>query len=251
MKQTLAGRRAIVTGASSGIGAALSRAIVHAGGSVGMIARRADRLSALASELGERALALPCDVADTESMQKVVDDAARRFGGLDTVISNAGNGFLGRHTTQGDPAKWRRFMEVNLIAAFAVVQAALRHFPEQGARDVIFMGSTAARTPDPLIGVYSAAKRGLAAFADSLRLELGTRKIRVCLIEPTGIATEVYDHIEVEGDAKFDMDQVMAGVGYTLISSEEMAEVIMFLLTRPDHLGINNVVVRPTGELYP
>jgi NADP-dependent 3-hydroxy acid dehydrogenase YdfG len=243
----LAGRRVLVTGASSGIGAAISRSIVSHGGRVAIVARRAERLDGLAEELGSQALALPCDVTDYEELDKIVAKAAAAFGSLDSVVANAGQALVG-HIATGDPASWRKLLDVDLFGVLATVRAALPHFADNGPRDVLLVGSTAAATPHEIAGVYSAAKRGVAAVADSLRLELAPRSIRVCLLEPGDIATELRDRaVREEGRPA---TRPVTGT-HTPMAPAELAEIVTFILSRPERIALNHVVVRPTGELTP
>lgn len=241
------GRRAVVTGASSGIGAAIARAIASAGGRVALIARRADRLDELASEIGGGALALPCDVTDHEELAAVVAKAAAAFGGLDSVVANAGYGLVG-HIASGDPTEWKRLLDVNLFGVLATVRAALPHFADDGARDVVLVGSTAAVTPHEIAGVYSAAKRGVAAIADSLRLELAPRGIRVCLIEPGDVASELRERaVRQEGRPA---TKAITGT-HEPMAATDLADVVSFILSRPSDVALHHVVVRPTRELTP
>ncbi|MEX2555400.1 MAG: SDR family oxidoreductase [Actinomycetota bacterium] len=247
MPAVLAGRRVVVTGASSGIGAAIARSIVSTGGRVAMIARRAERLDGLAEELGAHAVALPCDVTNYEELNDVVAKAAAAFGGLDAVVANAGHALVG-HIATGDPASWRKLLDVDLFGVLATIRATLPHFADEGPRDVLLVGSTAAVSPHEISGVYSAAKRGVAAIADSLRLELAPRSIRVCLLEPGDIATELRDRaVREEGRPA---TRPVTGT-HTPMAPEELAEIVTFILFRPERIALNHVVVRPTGELTP
>ncbi|HEY4795789.1 MAG TPA: SDR family NAD(P)-dependent oxidoreductase [Mycobacterium sp.] len=175
----LTGRRVLVTGASSGIGEATVRALIARGAKVAMLARRAERLDALRSQLGDRVYGIPCDVTDLDSLHAGVDAGAHALGGLDTVITVAGRGMVGTIAT-GDPAGWRELLDVNLIGPLATVRYAVPHFCADGRRDVVLIGSTGAITPTACVGVYGASKRGLRAAFDSLRLD-GDAVSRDCL----------------------------------------------------------------------
>ncbi|HXX89707.1 MAG TPA: SDR family oxidoreductase, partial [Acidimicrobiales bacterium] len=144
----LGGRRVLVTGASSGIGAAVCRSIVTHGGSVAMLARRKERLDELHDELGERAVGIPCDVTDVDALDIAVADAASALGGLDGVIAVAGKSMVGTIST-GTPERWRELLELNLVGPLATVRAAADHLAADGRRDVVLVGSTGAITPMP------------------------------------------------------------------------------------------------------
>ena len=169
----LGGRRVLVTGASSGIGAATCRSIVASGGSVAMLARRKDRLDELCAELGERAVAVQCDVTDLEALSAAVDEAALSLTGLDGVVTVAGKSMVGTIAT-GTPLRWKELIELNLLAPLATIRFSIGHFPTSGRRDVVVVASTGAITPMVGVGIYAATKRGLRAATDALRLELRT-----------------------------------------------------------------------------
>src|SRR6516165_7760677 len=171
MSQKLAGRRVLVTGASSGIGAEVCRSIVSYGGSVAMVARRKERLDELRDELGEPAVPIACDVTDDAAHQAAVEDAARQLGGLDGVVAVAGRSMVGTLAT-GSPERWSAMFDLNLVAPLASAQFAMNHFADSGRRDVVLIGSCAGIVSMPGTGIYSASKRGLQAAFESLRLEL-------------------------------------------------------------------------------
>jgi NADP-dependent 3-hydroxy acid dehydrogenase YdfG len=229
----LTGRRVLVTGASSGIGAAACRSIVGCGGSVAMLARREDRLAALHEELGERAVAVPGDVTDLDALAGVVAEAARRLGGLDGLVAAAGRTMAGG-ITSGTPERW------------------LALFEDTGRRDVVVVGSVGAVTPLPSAGIYSASKRGLRAACDSLRLELAPRGIATSLVMPGMFEPEglTLDGLEIDGDVPPD------GIPYLLPGAGPgdpavLGDTIAFMLGLPEGVGINELVVRPTGQLNP
>lgn len=156
----LSGRRVLVTGASSGIGAATCRAIVGDGGSVAMLARRKERLEELAEELGVRASVVCCDVTDLNSLESSVNEVADLLGGLDGVVAVAGRMMAGE-ISSGTPERWRELFDLNLVGPLATVRYATARFPRSGRRDVVIVGSTGALTPMPSAGIYAASKRGI------------------------------------------------------------------------------------------
>src|SRR5580704_5913297 len=174
----LTGRRILVTGASSGIGAATCRSIVAQGGSVAMLARRKERLDALAEELGERAVAVACDVTDLDALEAKLAEASQGLGGLDGVVSVAGAMMFGS-VASGTPQRWRELINLNLVGPLATIRYALPHFSPEGRRDIVLVGSTGALTPMSGVGIYAASKRGLEAAFDTLRLELAPAGVNV------------------------------------------------------------------------
>ncbi|HEY7438137.1 MAG TPA: SDR family oxidoreductase [Acidimicrobiia bacterium] len=247
----LSGRRVLVTGASSGIGAATARAVVASGGSVAMVARRADRLDALCEELGERALAFPCDVTDLDALEAAVDDTARSLGALDGVVAVAGKSMFGSITT-GTPQQWRDLLNLNLIGPLATVRYAARHFPDTGRRDIVLIGSTGAITPVAGVGIYGASKRGLRAACDTLRLELAPLGINVGLVMPGMFETEglTLQGVVIDGETPaYDLPMFVPDA--VPAPPEPLADTIAFMLGMPEGVAINELVVRPTGQLNP
>lgn len=244
----LSGRRVLVTGASSGIGEATCRAVVGLGGSVAMLARRRDRLEALAGELGGRALAIPTDVTDLDALEASVAAAAAGLGGLDAVIAVAGQNLQGSIHT-GSPRVWRDLLDVNLIGPLATVRYAIEHFATSGRRDVVLIGSSACLTPMPGLGIYSASKRGLQAAFDSMRLELAHLGINVSHVVPGMFITEgLIEKVPVDGE-KPQTDAAVFVDGGRPAPVEGLVDTITFLLGLPDGVAVNEIVVRPTGQL--
>ena len=249
----LGGRRVLVTGASSGIGAATCRSMVAGGASVAMLARRTDRLEGLREELGRGVVALSGDVTDFERLPILVEEAARRLGGLDAVVAAAGRSMVGTIAT-GTPERWRELVELNLIGPLATVRYALEHFPPSGRRDVVLVASAGAITPMPGVGIYAASKRGLRAAFDALRLELAQTGINASLVMPGMFETE---GLTLEGTT-FDGEVPAAAVDIPVFADgsgpappDALADTIAYLLSLPEGTSISELVVRPTGELYP
>lgn len=247
----LAGRRALVTGASSGIGAEVCRSIVACGGSVAMLARRKERLDDLHDELGERAVGVRCDVTDTDALEAAVGEAARSLGGLDTVVAVAGKSMVGS-VASGTPQLWRELLDLNLVAPLATVRYAVPHFAETGRRDIVLVGSTGAVTPMPGTAIYSASKRGLRAAFDTLRLELAASGINTGLVMPGMFETEglTLEGLTIDGDIPAnDIPMLVEGAGPA--HPGPIGETIAFMLGLPEGVAINEVVIRPTGQLAP
>jgi NADP-dependent 3-hydroxy acid dehydrogenase YdfG len=247
----LTGRRVLVTGASSGIGAATARTIVACGGSVAMLARRKERLDALRDELGERAAPFPCDVTDLEALEATINDAADTLGALDGVVAVAGKSMFGSITT-GTPAQWRELLNLNLIGPLATVRYATPHFADTGRRDIVLVGSTGAITPIAGVAIYGASKRGLRAACDSLRLELAPSGINVGLVMPGMFETEglTLEGLIIDGETPaYDLPMfVPDGVP---APPEPLADTIAFMIGMPEGVAINELVVRPTGQFNP
>ena len=251
MRVDLNGRRVLVTGASSGIGAATCRSVVACGGRVAMLARRKERLDELTDELGGGAVGVCADVTDLESLETAIDDGARLLGGLDAIVAVAGKSMTGTVTT-GTPQRWRELIDLNLIGPLATVRYAARHFPPSGRRDVVVVGSAGAITPVPGVAIYAASKRGLRAACDSLRLELAPSGINVGLVMPGMFETEglTLDGLVMDGEVPlYDLPYFVPGTGPG--APALLGDTIAFMIGLPEGVGINELVVRPTGELNP
>ena len=247
----LGGRRVLVTGASSGIGAAACRSIVAAGGSVAMVARRKERLEELRAELGERALPVPCDVTDLDALRAAVEEAARSLHGLDGVVAVAGKSMVGTIMT-GTPERWRDLLNLNLVGPLATVRYAVGHFPTDGRRDVVLVGSTGSITPMAGVGIYAASKRGLRAAFDALRLELAPAGVNTSCVMPGMFETEglTIEGMDFDGDVPPD-DIPWFAPDSGPASAADIADTIAFVVSRPEGFCINEIVARPTGQLNP
>lgn len=247
----LNGRRIIVTGASSGIGAATCRALAGRGASVAMLARRRERLEQLKIEFGEKVLAVPADVTDRVGLATAIAEAVRQLGGLDAVVTVAGKAMAGGLVT-GDPEAWRDLFDLNLVGPLATIRYAYEHFSKVGRRDIVIVGSAAAVTPIPTSGIYAASKRGLLAAAETLRLELAADGINVGVVMPGMFETEglTLEGIVLDGPIpQNDFPLLTADSGPQ--PPEVVAETIAFMLSLPEGTGINEVVIRPTGQYTP
>jgi NADP-dependent 3-hydroxy acid dehydrogenase YdfG len=246
----LTGRRVVVTGASSGLGEAIGRAIVEAGGRIAMLARGKDRLDALAGDLGPNATAIACDVTDLARVDEAIAEAARTLDGIDAVITVAGRAMVGTVAT-GNAERWRQLMELNLLGPLATVRAAVAHLDGSGRRDILLIGSAAALTPAAGLAVYSATKRGLRAAFDALRLELAPDGINVSHVMPGIFDTEGLMMPEVVDGEVPPFDAPMFADGSGPAAPKDLAHVVVMMLGLPDGVCINEAVVRPTGQLIP
>ncbi len=243
----LSGKVALVTGASSGIGEATALALAQAGAAVAIGARRADRLEALAAKLrddGARVLALDLDVTDEAACRDAVARTRAELGGLDVLVNNAGVMLLGT-IVGADVEDWRRMLSTNVLGLMYTTHAAIDGMLEQGSGDVVNISSVAGRTARRGAGVYNASKWAVNAFSESLRQEVTTRGVRVSLVEPGAVATELTDHI-TQPDAKADVQRMVGGM--TPLQAEDVARAIVYVVTQPPHVAVNEVLVRPTEQ---
>ena len=254
MTRRLEGTVALVTGASSGIGEATARALAAEGAAVALVARRTDRIGALARELGAqgagaRALPLTADVTVEQQARDAVERTVRELGRLDIVINNAGVMLLG--PIVGAPLEeWERMVRLNVLGVLYVAHAALPHLlraASEGPRrvsDLVNISSVAGRAARSGSGVYNLTKFGIGAFSESLRQEVTRRHVRVSLVEPGAVATELTDHLRPEI-----REQVQPMFADTeRLEAQDIADTITFIVTRPRRMAVNEVLVRPTEQ---
>ena len=236
------GRVAVITGASSGIGAATARALAADGYRVALLARRLDRIDSLADELGNGAVAIQADVTDREQIVAAAQRVKDELGGADVLVNNAGNMLLAPFSSE-QRADYRAMVEVNLLGAITATEVFLDQLKD-GGDDLVNISSVAGRVAGPGSGVYSATKWGVNGWSESLRQEL-LPDVRVTLIEPGVVDTELPTHITHEATRQ----AVQQGYDAATVKPEEVAEVIAFVLARPRHLAINEVLLRPADQL--
>jgi NADP-dependent 3-hydroxy acid dehydrogenase YdfG/uncharacterized protein YciI len=243
----LEGRVALVTGASSGIGEATAIHLARAGASVALVARRAARLSALASRLeaeGAESEALPADVTEQGDARALVDRVRSRFGRLDIVVNGAGVMLLAP-ISEATPDEWRRMVELNLLALMHVTQAALPVMRQSGGGHIVNVASLAGRVANPGASAYAATKFGVVGFSESVRREVFKDRIRVTVIEPGVVATELGDHI-VNAKARQGLVERLASM--EPLRADDVAAAILYAVTQPAHVNVNEIVVRPTDQ---
>lgn len=232
---------AVITGASSGIGAATAGALHAAGYHVLLLARRAERIERLASELGDRATAIIADVTDRDSLIAAAD-TAQELGGADVLVNNAGVMLLGPFSTE-QREDYRQMIEVNLLGAITATEVFLDQLKASGQADIINISSVAGRTARAGNGVYAATKWGLNGWSESLRQEL-LPGVRVTLIEPGVVATELPTHI-THTDTSAAVNEMYS---HAEVTADDIAEVITFAVQRPRRLAINEILLRPAGQ---
>ena len=233
-------RVAVITGASSGIGEATARALHADGHRVALLARRGDRIRALADELGKGAIAIEADVTDRESIITAAERVRRELGLADILVNNAGVMLLAPFGSDRSE-EHRRMVETNLIGAITATDVFLEHL--RGGGDIVNVSSVAGRTAPADFAVYAATKWGMNGWSESLRLELQP-DIRVIVIEPGAVATELTEHI-THLDSKRAAQEATA---HTHIAPKDIAEVIAFAVGRPHHVALNEILVRPTAQ---
>jgi NADP-dependent 3-hydroxy acid dehydrogenase YdfG len=232
---------AVVTGASSGIGEATARALASSGYRVALLARRIDRITALADELGNGSIAIRADVTDRDSLASAAGRVGQELGGAGVLVNNAGVMLLGPFgSSQRDD--YRQMIEVNLIGAVTATEVFLDQL-KAGGGDIVNISSVAGRTARAGNGVYAATKWGLNGWSESLRQEL-LPGIRVTLIEPGVVATELPTHITHAGTK----EGVQKLYDQAEVTADDVAEIIAFVLSRPRRLAINEILLRPAGQ---
>ena len=248
MAGPLDGKVAAITGASSGIGAATAEALAAAGAAVALGARREDRLKDLAERIdgsGGRALPLAVDVGDEQSARGFVERAHSELGGLDILVNNAGVMLLGP-IEGADTEHWRRMVDVNVLGLLYCTHAALPLMREAGGGDIVNVSSVAGRFAGPGSGVYNLTKFGVNAFSEALRQEAVAAKIRVMVVEPGYVETELQAHNEnpVVLEA---MERSREKIGEVLTAAD-IADGIAYAVTRAPHVAINEILIRPSGQ---
>ena len=248
---TLTGTTALVTGASSGIGEATALALAAQGAAVAVAARRRDRLDDLARRIeadGGRVLVLEADVTVEQQARDAVERTAAELGRLDVLVNNAGVMLLGP-AADAPIEEWRRMVELNLLGLLYCTHAALPHLraAAQGDRrvaDLVNVSSVAGRVARSGSGVYNATKFGVGAFSESLRQELAAEHVRVSLVEPGAVETELAGH---------NRPQVLESIrgrfsGIERLQAEDIADAVSYVVTRPWHVAVNEILVRPTEQ---
>ncbi|MBA2553313.1 MAG: SDR family NAD(P)-dependent oxidoreductase [Geodermatophilaceae bacterium] len=246
MAGRLDGKVALVTGASSGIGEATAIALAAEGAAVAIAARRTDRLEALRAKLDEQGtsvVVLELDVTDEQACRSAVQSTVDELGGLDLLVNNAGVMLLGA-IEGADTTDWTRMIETNVLGLMFMTHASLPHLLERSGH-VIQVSSTAGRVAAKGAGVYNASKFAVNAFSESLRQEVTQRGVRVTLIEPGVVETELRDHITDQA-AKESISARAADMRQ--LQSGDIAAAIVYAATQPDHVAVNEILVRPTDQ---
>jgi NADP-dependent 3-hydroxy acid dehydrogenase YdfG len=234
-------RTAVVTGASSGIGAATARALAVEGFGVGGAARPTDRIEMLAKEIG--GTAVTCDVTSPESVARLAEAVGDT---LNVLVNNAGGAFGLEPVARADPEDWRRMFDVNVLGLLHVTQALLPALRASGDALIVNVGSTAGRIAYEGGAGYTAAKHGTQVVTETLRLELVGEPIRISEIAPGMVRTDEFTLVRFEGD-RSRADAVYAGVADPLVA-EDVADAITWVVTRPAHVNIDEIVIKPRAQ---
>jgi NADP-dependent 3-hydroxy acid dehydrogenase YdfG len=246
MTGSLEGKKAVVTGASSGIGEATVEALVGEGAIVSAGARRRDRIEALAERAGGTVHAHEVDVTDEAAARSFIEESASQMGGLDILVNNAGVMLLGP-VAGADVEHWQRMINVNCLGLLYCTHATLPIMGEAGGGHIVNVSSVAGRQASLGSAVYNMTKFGVVAFSEALRQEVLHANVRVTCVEPGFVATELQGHNEhpmvVEQIEKMQKD-----LGDGVLQAADIADAIVYTLSRPPHVAINEVLVRPTKQ---
>jgi NADP-dependent 3-hydroxy acid dehydrogenase YdfG len=247
--QDLRGQVAIVTGASSGIGAAISELLLARGVHVALAARRVERLEAFAAQThGEghgETLVVRCDVRQPEDLQALVRQTQERWGRLDILVANAGFGYR-KPLVEGDIQRWKDMLDTNVYGLLLTLKYGVPPLLEQGHGHVVVMSSVAGRVPTPGGSAYCGSKAAASAIADSLRQEVGPKGVRVTTIEPGVVISEFQQVAEYTPEIVANMLK-----GAEPLLPMDIAHTVVGALELPAHVGVSEIVVRPRGQAYP
>jgi NADP-dependent 3-hydroxy acid dehydrogenase YdfG len=244
----LDGKVAAITGASSGIGEATAKVLADAGAAVALGARRVDRLEAIVSgidESGGRALAVELDVTEEDSANAFVAEAKSQLGGLDILVNNAGVMLLGP-VEGADTSQWRTMVNVNQLGLLYCTHAALPVMREAGSGHIVNISSVAGRSANAGSAVYNLTKFGVGAFSEALRQEVSPAGIRTTIIEPGFVDTELQAHNEHPA-VREGIEKMRQSVPEVL-QAEDIAAGILYAVTQPQRVDVNEVLIRPTGQ---
>jgi NADP-dependent 3-hydroxy acid dehydrogenase YdfG len=253
MASTLTGTVALITGASSGIGEATARRLAEHGATVALVARRKDRLDTLVAEIGQAggtALAITADIADRAQAESAVEQTVARFGRLDILVNNAGLMLLGP-VVGADADEWDRMIGVNVQGLLYTTRAALPHLlkaadddPRQVA-DIVNISSIAGRIAWSGYGAYNLTKFGVNGFTEALRQEVTRRRVRVGVLEPGAVKTELVSHNspEIRREMTDDFDATTEA-----LVADDIADGITYMVTRPRHMAVADLWIMPTDQ---
>ncbi|UOK70920.1 SDR family oxidoreductase [Ancylobacter polymorphus] len=239
MANRLEGKVAAITGAASGIGLECARAMLGEGATVALVDRAADTLTALCAELGPKAVPVVVDLLDPASVATMLPQILEKCGRLDIFHANAG-AYIGGDVVEGDPDVWDRVLNLNINAAFRTVQAVLPHMVERGSGDVLFTSSIAGVVPVVWEPIYTASKFAVQAFVHTTRRQVAKHGIRVGAVLPGPVVTAL---IKDWPQAK--LDEALASGA--LMEAKEVADCVIFMLTRPRNVTIRDLVIVPNG----
>jgi len=247
MADTLQGKVALVTGASSGIGEATAYALAAQGAYVAASARRADRLNAVVKRIqdsGGQAISIVADIADEAQANDTVNRTVGRWGRLDILVNNAGVMLLGK-IANANTEDWRRMININILGLMYTTRAALAVMQGQKSGHIVNISSVAGRTARVGSGAYNVTKWGVVAFSEALRQEVLADNIRVTVIEPGAVATELQSHI-TDPEARRETEEWIRSI--TPLQGEDIANAIVYAVTQPQYVDINEMLIRPSQQ---
>ncbi|MDZ8186980.1 MAG: SDR family NAD(P)-dependent oxidoreductase [Nostoc sp. ChiSLP02] len=238
---------AIITGASSGIGEATAIALAAEGAKIVIAARRSDRLEALAKRIefsGGKALPIVTDITDETQANNLIHKAKAELGQIDILVNNAGIALTG-NIDGGNTSDWRRMFDVNVFGLLYATHAVLPIFKAQGGGHIVNISSVAGRIARAGVGIYNATKWGVNAISESLRQEVLKDNIRVTIIEPGLVETEINNHV-TDPVAKKNVEERIKAI--TPLQSDDIARAIAYAVTQPPHVNVNEILIRPTQQ---
>jgi len=247
MNGNLKGRVAVVTGASSGIGEATALSLAEAGAKVALVARRKDRLDNLTAKIRESggdAVSIIADYSKEADAQRSIHEAAEHFGHVDILVNNAGVMYL-EPVADADLGRWRHMMELNVLGLIAATQAALPGMRQRRDGHIVNISSTAGRIANALGAGYSATKFAVVAFSEGLRKEIYKDGIRVTVIEPGLVDTELREHVAHAESQKFIDDWAKT---VRQLQSGDIARAVLYAVSQPPHVNVNEILIRPTDQ---
>ncbi len=252
MNKPLAGKTAIVTGVSSGIGCATALTLAQAGAAVVLSARRRERLDKLAADItamGGKALAVAGDAGVEKDIDQLLEQTinwCEGGGDYDIVVVNAGRGLAGG-ILDSDESKWEELYRVNVLGAARLMRRAARHLVGRMGGDIVVIGSAVGRNISPFSGFYGSSKFAIGALAEALRREVCAHGVRVSLVMP-GIVVSEFQEVAGYDEANFGKSVAQFG---RLLEPQAIADGIHWLLTLPPHVNVNEIMIRPTGQSFP
>jgi ribitol 2-dehydrogenase len=240
MDQSLKNKTMIVTGASSGIGRAAAKRFAAEGARLALVARSADKLKALADELGAECLALPLDLAKPADVTKIADLTMERFGRIDILFANAGSYVAGK-VARGDPEEWDRVIQLNVNSVFRAVRAVLPHMIARRSGDIVVTSSISGHQAIPWEPVYSATKHAVQSFVHGVRRQVAEHNVRVGSLAPGMVLNELWgltDPAEIERRVK----------EHSGLRNDDVVDALHFMLTRPPNVTIRDLVLLPQNQ---
>lgn len=247
MTNKLEGKVTIITGASSGIGEATAISLAAEGAKVVIAARRGDRLEAVTKHItdnGGQALSVIADITDEVQVKNLIQKANAEFGRVDILVNNAGISFPGR-IENADPSNWRKMIDINVLALMYATHTVLPIFKAQKSGHIVNISSVAGRIARAGMAAYNVTKWGVNAFSEALRQEVYQDNIRVTIIEPGLVETEIDQHI-TDVVAKQEIEARRKAI--TPLQSEDIAAAIVYAVTQPQHVNVNEILIRPTQQ---